>query len=85
METVLQQAYTSKERPHLVRYADDFVVFHPTLQGVEKAKAVLERWLQDIGLELKPSKTRITHTLTPYQGNVGFDFLGWKVRINADV
>jgi RNA-directed DNA polymerase len=36
--------------------------------------------LQDIGLELKPSKTKITHTLVPYQGNVGFDFLGWNVR-----
>src|SRR5947209_19395465 len=80
METVLQKAYKGKERPNFVRYADDFVVLHPTLEGVKKAKAVLETWLQDIGLELKPSKTRITHTLHEYQGNVGFDFLGWTVR-----
>jgi hypothetical protein len=33
-----------------------------------------------MGLELKPSKTKITHTLKPYQGAVGFDFLGWTVR-----
>jgi RNA-directed DNA polymerase len=33
-----------------------------------------------MGLELKPSKTRITHTLHPHQGNVGFDFLGFHVR-----
>jgi RNA-directed DNA polymerase len=80
METALQQAYKYKERPNFVRYADDFVVLHPTLEGVEKAKAELERWLQDIGLELKPSKTKITHTRTAYQGNVGVDFLGWNVR-----
>lgn len=80
METVLQKAFPCKERPNFVRSADDFVALHPTLEGVEKAKAVLECWLQDIGLALKPSKTRITPTLTPYQGKVGFDFLGWKVR-----
>jgi len=28
-----------------------------------------------MGLELKSSKTRITHTLYPYEGQVGFDFL----------
>ena len=62
------------------RYADDFVVLHPTEQGVLKAKSVLETWIKDIGLEMKPSKTRITHTLQEYQGHVGFDFLGWTVR-----
>src|SRR5258708_14901793 len=33
-----------------------------------------------MGLELKPSKTRITHTLQEYQEQVGYDFLGWTVR-----
>ena len=33
-----------------------------------------------MGLELKPSKTRITHTLHPHEGNLGFDFLGFHVR-----
>ena len=81
METHVAQAFTYREgKPNFVRYADDFVVFHPTEAGVKKAKAVLETWLKDIGLELKPSKTRITHTLQEYQGMVGFDFLGWTVR-----
>jgi RNA-directed DNA polymerase len=81
METALMQAFpTKRNKVQFVRYADDFVVFHATEEGVKKAKAVLEAWLQDIGLELKPSKTRITHTLEEYQGNVGFDFLGWTVR-----
>src|SRR5260370_24531098 len=33
-----------------------------------------------MGLILSPSKTRVTHTLMPYQKNVGFDFLGFTVR-----
>jgi RNA-directed DNA polymerase len=33
-----------------------------------------------MGLELKASKTSITHTLQPYEGKVGFDFLGFTIR-----
>jgi RNA-directed DNA polymerase len=33
-----------------------------------------------MGLRLKPSKTRVTHTLDEHEGNVGFDFLGFNVR-----
>jgi RNA-directed DNA polymerase len=33
-----------------------------------------------MGLSLSPTKTRITHTLVPYQGHVGFDFLGFTMR-----
>ncbi|NNJ13649.1 restriction endonuclease [Chloroflexales bacterium ZM16-3] len=52
-------------------------------QALVKLAACHQRittWLRDLGLELKPSKTRITHTLTPTDGNVGFDFLGFHVR-----
>jgi RNA-directed DNA polymerase len=81
METALKTAFKHSEgKPNFVRYADDFVVFHPTEQGILKAKAVIETWIKDIGLEMKPSKTRITHTLREYQGMVGFDFLGWTVK-----
>jgi RNA-directed DNA polymerase len=81
METALAEAYRPKEgQPNFVRYADDFVVFHPTEEGICKAKAVVEAWIKDMGLEMKPSKTRITHTLQAYQGTRGFDFLGWTVR-----
>ena len=35
----------------------------------------------DMGLELKPSKTRITHTLNNYKKEkAGFDFLGFNVK-----
>jgi RNA-directed DNA polymerase len=81
IETKIRGAFSYKEGiPHVIRYADDLVILHPRLEGVQKAKALLETWLHTMGLALKPSKTRITHTLQDYQGHVGFDFLGWTVR-----
>lgn len=67
-------------QPRVIRYADDFVVLHHDLATIERVREVIEAWLAELGLELKPSKTRITHTLHRHQGNVGFDFLGFHVR-----
>ncbi len=81
MEQVVAASYGhGKRRPQLIRYADDLVVLHPDLAGVQAARAALEQWLAGMGLELKPSKTRITHTLDSHEGQVGFDFLGCTVR-----
>jgi RNA-directed DNA polymerase len=81
MEQDLIEAYSYKEGyPQIVRYADDFVIFHEKEHGILKAKRVVEEWVKQVGLELKPSKTRFSHTLRPYEGNVGFDFLGYTVR-----
>jgi len=43
-------------------------------------KEVAEAWLTEIGLRLKPSKTRVTHILDEHEGNVVFDFLGFSIR-----
>lgn len=67
-------------RPTVVRYADDFVVLHQDRWVIERLRTVASEWLAGMGLELKPSKTRISHTLTPHNGAVGFDFLGFHVR-----
>ena len=64
----------------IIRYADDFVILHKDLDVVLKCKEIIENWLVDIGLELKPSKTQISHTLNEYEGNTGFDSLGFTVR-----
>jgi len=81
LETAVFNIWSSKEkRAHLVRYADDFVATHYSLEGILEVKQVVEEWLKGMGLEMKPSKTRITHTLTPHEGNVGFDFLGFHVQ-----
>ncbi len=66
-----------------VRYADDFVVIHHDLHVIQRCQELISEWLKDIGLELKPSKTRITHTLIPElseDGKAGFDFLGYNIR-----
>jgi RNA-directed DNA polymerase len=71
----------------IIRYADDFVVLHPELEVIYKAKDAIEAWLQPVGLELKPEKTRICHTLNQIKVpeseltvTPGFDFLGFNIR-----
>lgn len=69
-----------KRNISFVRYADDFVIMDENLDVILEAKAVIEEWLKEMGLTLKESKTRITHTLEKHEGNVGFDFLGFNIR-----
>jgi RNA-directed DNA polymerase len=64
----------------LIRYADDFVIIHEDLNVVKKCQEIIANWLSDMGLELKPSKTKLTHTLIEIDGNVGFEFLGFHVQ-----
>jgi RNA-directed DNA polymerase len=64
----------------VVRYADDLIIAHPSLEVIQKAKEQIKLWLREMGLEIKESKTKITHTLEEYEGNVGFDFLGFTIR-----
>lgn len=83
VEEAIKEGYSKAkvvEKPQLVRYADDFVILHSSKEAVERAAERTERWLKDMGLHLNPKKTRLTHTLTPVEGNVGFDFLGFNVR-----
>ncbi|HYX17205.1 MAG TPA: group II intron reverse transcriptase/maturase [Nostoc sp.] len=65
----------------LIRYADDFVILHENLTVVQRCKEIISEWLQGMGLELKPSKTRLAHTLKQYeQEKPGFDFLGFTIQ-----
>lgn len=88
MEEALLKAYIGENKapsalrgvPQLIRYADDFVVLHAQEAEVIRAQHIIATWLQGIGLEVKPSKTRLSHTLKAYQGNGGFDFLGFTIR-----
>jgi RNA-directed DNA polymerase len=68
------------ENPMLVRYADDFLILHPELETLQQAAERVTHWLERRGLQLNAHKTRITHTLTPYQGQVGVEFLGFALR-----
>lgn len=75
--------YTIKDRQSsisLIRYADDLVILHEDINVIEKGKQVITKWLNNIGLELSPSKTRIAHTLEEYNGEKkGFKFLGFYI------
>jgi RNA-directed DNA polymerase len=65
----------------LIRYADDFVILHEDITVVQRCRDIISEWLKDMGLELKPSKTRLVHTLINVDGqSPGFNFLGFKVR-----
>ncbi len=66
---------------NVIRYADDFVILHEDITVVQRCREIISDWLKGMGLELKPSKTRIAHTLNQYeQEKPGFDFLGFKIQ-----
>ncbi|MGC1307840.1 MAG: group II intron reverse transcriptase/maturase [Phormidesmis sp.] len=77
-----QQSITVKRQSvAVIRYADDFVIFHKDIEVIKRCKAEIEEWLADMDLALKPSKTRLTHTLNAYNDEApGFDSLGFHVR-----
>ena len=80
-ETWYHKKGTDFKSPQLIRYADDFVILHEDITVVQGCREVISEWLKDMGLELKPSKTRLAHTLKQYeQEERGFDFLGFNIR-----
>jgi len=59
----------------LVLYADDFIITGSTKELLaDEVKPLVEKFLQERGLELSKTKTRITHI------SDGFDFLGQNIR-----
>jgi RNA-directed DNA polymerase len=59
----------------MVRYADDFVILCRTQAEAESALAVVQSWVQEHGLTLHPTKTRIVD----YREE-SFAFLGYSFR-----
>ena len=57
----------------LLRYADDFVVLCKQREDAERAHHLAEQTLADLGLSLKPEKTRIGRL-----GHDGLEFLGFR-------
>ena len=65
----------------LIRYADDFVIIHKSLEEVTHCRKIITAWLSNMGLELNQDKTKILHTFHNHEGNKpGFDFLGFNIR-----
>jgi len=66
-----------------IRYADDFVILSPEKEWLDVAIEAVKDHIADMGLEIKPQKTRILHTLDKnlcVDGNTSFDFLGFTFR-----
>lgn len=76
LEKLLTERFKSrKDKVHMVRYADDFIVTGSSQELLEmKVRPVIEKFLLERGLWLSEKKTKITHI------EAGFDFLGWNVR-----
>lgn len=78
--------FTKKDRIKsltYIRYADDFIVLHEDKSVIQHCKQLITEWLAAWDLELKPSKTRIAHTLKAElsdDGTAGFNFLGFNIR-----
>ena len=65
----------------LIRYADDFLIIHENLNVIKQCQEIISDWLAEYDLEIKPEKTRITHTLNGINGDrPGFNFLGFNIR-----
>jgi RNA-directed DNA polymerase len=80
-ETWYHKKDTKFRSPHLIRYADDFAILHKDITVVQRCREIISEWLINMGLELKPSKTRLTHTLNEYgTEKPGFNFLGFNIR-----
>jgi RNA-directed DNA polymerase len=80
-ETLPGRKRENRHNLSLIRYADDFVILHEDITVIHRCQRIISEWLDDMGLELKPSKTRLTHTLNEYgQEKPGFHFLGFFIR-----
>ena len=57
----------------MIRYADDFIILCVSAEQAQKALETVRQWMEQAGLTLHPTKTRIVNASE--QG--GFDFLGY--------
>jgi group II intron reverse transcriptase/maturase len=73
----LDRQWATRGRGVLLRYADDLLAICKTRRDAESALEALAAILAELGLELKPAKTRIVHLR---EGGEGVDFLGFHHR-----
>ena len=73
----LDRQWTERGHGVLLRYADDLLAICTTRREAESALEALTAILAEMGLELKPGKTRIVQLR---EGGEGLDFLGFHHR-----
>jgi len=76
LEKILKTNKSIRNRKvNLVRYADDFIITGESKELLTQyVRPVVEKFLQERGLKLSKTKTKITHI------EEGFDFLGQNIR-----
>jgi RNA-directed DNA polymerase len=75
LQDLLSNFFNKKDKIHLVRYADDFIITGAKEELLsQRVKPLVEQFLSERGLSLSASKTRISHI------DDGFDFLGFNIR-----
>jgi len=73
----LDRQWAQRGHGTLVRFADDLLAICKTKREAEDALEALTVILAELGLKLKPAKTRIVHL---QEGGEGLDFLGFHHR-----
>ena len=63
----LDRQWTQRGHGVLVRYADDLLAICKTKREAESALEAFTAILDELGLELKPTKTRIVHRCQPFR------------------
>jgi RNA-directed DNA polymerase len=75
LEETVKSVTSPRDKVNVISYADDFVITGVSREVLEnKVMPAVVAFLKERGLELSPSKTKITHI------DEGFDFLGFNVR-----
>ena len=59
----------------ITRYADDFVILCRSREEADRALAKVGEWVEENGLQLHPTKTKVVDSRVE-----GFDFLGYTFR-----
>ena len=68
---------TRLKEMHIVRYADDFVIFCRHRNEAERVKEAVTKWLSDrLKLEISEEKTKVVNTKRRYM-----EFLGFKIKV----
>ncbi len=68
----------------LIRYADDFVVIAKTKASILFILKLIQRALEEVGLNLKKAKTRLVNMQNRYRSHEShFNFLGFKFHLRA--
>ena len=68
---------TRLKEMHIVRYADDFVIFCRNRSDAEKTRAAVTKWLSErLKLEVAQEKTKVVNTKRRYM-----EFLGFKIKV----